>query len=80
MPRSTPERPSWARHHAGTCASRPRPTLVYVEAKVARARYPLGLPSGITAQPQVGSPWPSVMPEVGRPEVWVMARGEAAFL
>ena len=42
---------------------------------VARARYPLGLTSGITVLPEVGPSRPAVMPEVGPPEVRVMARG-----
>ena len=48
-----------------------------VVSTVARAPPPLGLTSGITAQPQVGPPRPAVMPEVGPPEVPVMARGGA---
>ena len=44
---------------------------------VARARYPLGPRWGITVLPQVGPPPPAVMPEVGLPEVPVMARGGA---
>ena len=54
-----------------------RALVRYVVSTVARAPPPLGLTSGITAQPQVGPPRPAVMPEVGPPEVPVMARGGA---